>query len=374
MKKLAMSILLIILLSIFIELLNFTFFNIIKDKFHFASDDNYILQNDKVEFVKRSYNLSLGWKTDYATKYGERPRTKIYSDDLLASFGDSFTHCDEVKDNETWQTYLSDSIGKNVYNFGNSGYGTDQAYLRFTQDYPKVMAKISVLALITANINRVANVYRPFFFPGTWIPATKPYFKTVGNELILNSNPVKNIEDVIKLQDISFLKQIGKDDYWYTHQSFPQLKFPYTAILFNKNFWYQVKLRLEHKTLDDLAPRPSDANLWEDSKYERIMQLIFDKFVSDSKYYNAVPIIMLLPNWNDAEFTYIHKKSTANVTRIIAYCRNNNYLVFDGVGALARNAANINELKSFYSGHLSPLGNQIIAKEFHIFLKNNNLL
>lgn len=374
MKKLSMSILLIIILFIFIELLNLIFFTINKDKFHFVYDDNYTLKNNKIEFVKRVYNYSLGWKTNYETKYGERPRTKIYSDDLLASFGDSFTHCDEVKDNETWQTYLSDSIGKNVYNFGNSGYGTDQAYLRFTQDFPRVMAKISVLALITPNINRVANVYRPFFFPGTWIPATKPYFKINGNDLILHSNPVKNIEEVVKLQDISFIKEIGKDDYWYTHQSFPQLKFPYTAILFNANFWYQVKLRLQHKTIDDLAPRPSDANLWKDPKYERIMQRIFDKFISDSKKYNAVPIIMLLPNWNDAEFTYRNKKSTENITRIIAYCRDNNYLVFDGVRALARNAANMDELKSFYSGHLSPLGNQIIAKEFQMFLNNNNLL
>jgi hypothetical protein len=246
--------------------------------------------------------------------------------------------------------------------------------LRFTQDYPKVKTKIAVLGLITENINRVVNVYRPFFFPGTGIPATKPHFGLKGDELVLIDNPIKSADEVVKLQDVSFLKKIGEEDYWYTHQSLPRLGFPYTNILFNRNFWGEVKLRLQHKTYNDLVPRNSDANLWENEKYERIMQLIFDKFAYDCKGFKAIPVIMIFPMWEDANYTFHNKRPAANVKRITSYCSSRGYLVFDGVYALTRNASTEKELQSFYSGHLSPSGNQVIAKEFYSFLKENKLL
>jgi len=241
-------------------------------------------------------------------------------------------------------------------------------------DYPKVMTKITVLGLITENINRVANVYRPFYFPGTGIPAAKPYFILKENKMVLIENPVGTADEVNKLQDIAFLKKIGTDDYWYLHKSRPMLQFPYIKILLNRHFWEEVKLKLQHKTYNDLDPRSSEADLWENPKYERIMQCIFDKFVNDSQSYHTTPIIMISPMWKDAEYTFRNKKSNKNVTRIVSYCRSKGYLVFDGVDALIRNAPNKKELQSFYSGHLSPRGNQVIAKEFQAFLTSNRLL
>jgi hypothetical protein len=374
MKNKLIIIFLVMIFAVIIEALSFILFNAIQYKFTFASDDRFIPTKTKLETVKKIFHPTYGWKTIYKTKFGERPRELDYPEDLIASFGDSFTHCDEVKDNETWQTFLSRMVEKNVYNFGNGAYSTDQAYLRFTHDYPLVKTKIAVLGLITENINRVANVYRPFYFPGTGVPATKPHFVLKGDELVFVDNPISSADEVDKLLDVSFLKKIGQDDYWYTHQSLPRLAFPYTGILFNRNFWGEVRLRLQHKTYNDLVPRSADADLWENVTYERIMQRIFDKFVHDSKEFNTIPVIMIFPMWEDADYTFKNKRPTANVKKIASYCSNRGYLVFDGVDALVRNAADDKDLKAFYSGHLSQQGNQVIAKEFYAFLKKNKLL
>ncbi len=64
-------------------------------------------------------------------QYGERVTRTYYAVDLIASYGDSFTHCNEVGDDETWQTFLGHILRKNVLNFGVAGHGPDQAFLLY---------------------------------------------------------------------------------------------------------------------------------------------------------------------------------------------------------------------------------------------------
>ncbi len=53
----------------------------------------------------------------------------------IAAFGDSFVFCDDEKDEDTWEHYLENSAGNlEVLNFGVSGYGVNQAYLRYLDD------------------------------------------------------------------------------------------------------------------------------------------------------------------------------------------------------------------------------------------------
>jgi hypothetical protein len=374
MKKSVMVVLLLLIVLVFIEALSFVFFTSVKDKFSFKNDKVFLLRNDRIEAVKKSFDPTLGWKTIYDTKFGERPREKEYSVDLLSSFGDSFTHCDQVNHDETWQTYLSQQAGANVYNFGNGAYGTDQAYLRFKQDFPKVKTRIVTLGLITENICRIAAVYRAFSWPGTGMPATKPRFEAKGDKLVLIENPVRSVNEISKLQDINYLRSIGRYDYWYNHQAVPELKFPYTRILFNGRFWEEVNLRLHHKTIDEFANRMQVVKLWEGTEYEQLMYRIFDNFVNDAKSYASVPVIMIFPMKEESEKMYQKKKPDDNFERIKSYCRKRGYLVFDGGEALLKHARSIDDIHSFYVGHLSPLGNKVIAEEFHLFLKNNKLL
>jgi hypothetical protein len=372
MKKVSMVLLAGLLFLGIFELAAGLFFTSQKDKFTFHSDQMYLLRDDRLGNVQHNFDRALGWKTVYPTKYGERPRQVEYPTDLLAAFGDSFTHGDEVAPEETWQSYLSEQVGSNVYNLGNGAYGTDQAYLRFTQDYPRIKTRIVTLGLITENINRVASVYRAFTFPGTGMPATKPRFALKGGDLELIANPVQMVSEVARLKDPDFIRKIGQDDYWYTHQRAPRLGFPYTKILFSRFFWQEVRLRLGHASRNELA---ADADLWQGTEYEQIMYRLFDRFSREAKGLGGVPVVMIFPMKQEAAYALARQAAPPAVAKINAYCAQQGILVFDGVAALARNAKSVPDLQAMYRvEHLSPQGNRIIAAEFHQFLTQHKLL
>src|SRR5688500_2646553 len=52
----------------------------------------------------------------------------------INTYGDSFTHGDQVNDGETWQEYLAGRLGEPVRDFGVGGYGVYQAYRRMIRE------------------------------------------------------------------------------------------------------------------------------------------------------------------------------------------------------------------------------------------------
>ncbi len=62
---------------------------------------------------------------------GER-RVINYADQpcRVNTYGDSFTQCQQVSDDETWQERLAAHLGEPIRNFGSGGYGVYQAYRR----------------------------------------------------------------------------------------------------------------------------------------------------------------------------------------------------------------------------------------------------
>jgi hypothetical protein len=52
----------------------------------------------------------------------------------INTYGDSFTHCHQVSDGETWQEYLAGHLGEPIRNFGMGGYGVYQSYRRMIRE------------------------------------------------------------------------------------------------------------------------------------------------------------------------------------------------------------------------------------------------
>ncbi len=52
----------------------------------------------------------------------------------INTYGDSFTHGDQVNDGETWQEYLAGHLGEPIRNFGVGGYGVYQSYRRMIRE------------------------------------------------------------------------------------------------------------------------------------------------------------------------------------------------------------------------------------------------
>lgn len=102
------------------------------------------------ESVKRSngwtYDSDLGWlhcpaihtngvdgsKTFYSYEPDGARRGVQFSDQpcRIHAFGNSFTHCDQVSDGETWEEYLATHLREPIRNYGVGGFSVYQAYQR----------------------------------------------------------------------------------------------------------------------------------------------------------------------------------------------------------------------------------------------------
>lgn len=215
-------------------------FKALKDRFTFFDFNKYFADKIYIKGRYCKYHLERGWDYVYPTQFGERPRSIDYSKSLISAFGDSYTHCDGVKDNETWEDYLSMLLQENIYNFGVGGYGIDQAYLKFLSIFPKVRTPIVILGLTTENINRIVNVYRPFYHENTGIKLTKPRFILKEDRLLLLPNPVRALDEIRGLRNVYFLSRIGQNDFWFNRDRYPEFRFPYLKILFNKRIWLDI--------------------------------------------------------------------------------------------------------------------------------------
>lgn len=78
-------------------------------------------------------------------------------------FGDSFTHCDEVANDETWTHHAEKAAPDMEFlNFGVPGYGLTQAFLRYTEVADEFQADYVIIGCMTEDTKRSVNVYYPF--------------------------------------------------------------------------------------------------------------------------------------------------------------------------------------------------------------------
>lgn len=116
---------------------------------------------------------SQGLRSDW--EYQLKPQNDFLR---VAAFGDSFVFCDNEKNTDTWEYYLENSTGNlEVLNFGVSGYGFGQSYLRYLKDglkfspdivffnyiYPSSRDKTSLDAILGGRDLRCADLYRANF-------------------------------------------------------------------------------------------------------------------------------------------------------------------------------------------------------------------
>ncbi len=136
----------------------------------------------------------------------------------VVSFGDSFTHGDGVSHAETWQeVWNRRNRGVEVLNAGVAGYGPDQAYLRYRRLAPRLGARVVLIGFMSENVNRVVNVFRPYYYPGTGIPLAKPRYLVEAGRLTLIPNPLRDRGTLERLlaDDAELFAEMGRHDYWY---------------------------------------------------------------------------------------------------------------------------------------------------------------
>lgn len=143
-----------------------------------------------------TYDSELGWILRDAIRYdgldgsntvyhyedsGARKRTQF--PDIPArihTYGDSFTHGDQVNDGETWQEYLAAHLGEPIENFGVGGYSVYQAYLRMKRVESLHPAQYIVLNIYDDDHFRNLVAWRQWSLPRGVIPreGTLPYVRS----------------------------------------------------------------------------------------------------------------------------------------------------------------------------------------------------
>ncbi len=294
---------------------------------------------------------------------GERITRTYYPYDLIASYGDSFTHCNEVKDDDTWQTFLAHRIARNVLNFGVAGYGPDQALLLYSS-HETVMPRppIVMLCIFPENINRVVNVYRNFYMYKDPLSLTKPRFTVFNGTLTLLENPIQDVNDLTKLSEPSFVEEIGTHDYWYQMgKHLPPLRFPYVLALFR---WREIVMRNIKaslcRTMPKLVAPTFNLDLYSEPEPFATMCGIADIFVATAIERKQYPIIVLIPHTD-----YVREVLETGGTRtdpFTNYLKSRNYAVFDLVRAMADLRPSSIQLDAWYRGHATPEGNRVTAE------------
>jgi hypothetical protein len=134
---------------------------------------------------------------------------------LIATYGDSFTACGEVNDDETWQFYLEIQLGYEVKNFGVAGYGTDQALLKLERNIARgEISPILILGIFEENINRLVNQFRPFYLPQTGEKfGFKPIFRMKNGRLVPEPNPLTAEAALVSEAEETARKLIQTDDW-----------------------------------------------------------------------------------------------------------------------------------------------------------------
>ena len=134
----------------------------------------------------------------------------------LVTVGDSFTFGDEIADDRTFQAQLEQrNPALEVLNLGVSGYGTDQALLRYGRLGADSGARVALIGIMLENIGRNVNRYRPLWTPRTGFAATKPRFKLKDGHLQLIPQPFESAPALHRaIAEGTLLERIAEDEYW----------------------------------------------------------------------------------------------------------------------------------------------------------------
>ena len=326
-------------------------------------------EEDRQKYVKHAFHPILGWDNRPLERVSKRGNAGItftanYDADgsrsdglppsplLVNTYGDSFTHGNDVEGDQTWQYYLETRIGHEVKNYGVAGYGPQQALLKLKGHAKQgVVAPITILGLWAENINRIVNPYVPFNERqkgGGGAIAFRPAYRANGAGIKV----VKNYYDdpqisLERLRELALLA--SADDFWAQRLHF-SLRYPYSV-----NFFRFVFYKADWK-VRQLMGRPLNMYLWDTDEGRSVMIAALDEFARLTREAGSVPVVLFIPYHTTVRFGTSPLYS--NFKRLLS-AHNKDLLVVDVMDQeLDREKFFFNS----YSGHTSPYGNQVIAE------------
>ena len=257
-------------------------------------------------------------------------------------------------------------------NFGVSGYGIDQAYLRWHSMGQQYQPDIVILGFIDDDVFRDVNVVRSFFYYFTGIPFSKPRFVLdENNQLTLVNSPTvppERMVDTIRhfagsplAQYEYFYNPADFENHWYLNSRFIAV-----ILTMSKRAHIQNLRGVFNMDLDE-GEHPNLYNLLDpSSEAAQVTLAILKQWASEVEAQGGQFAIIHLPRdyevsqyreSHDMAYTALYEQLQANYTVIEPLDR------FDAL-----------PVADYYapSGHYSSTGNQVIAETVAAWIKAQN--
>jgi hypothetical protein len=354
----------------------------------------YFFINGKTQYL--AFSPVLGWtikKNGKSGKYqansqgirADREYSLVPQEGIvrISSFGDSYTHCDDVKNKNTWQAQMETASQElEVLNFGVPAYGLDQAFLRYHREGAQYNSHIVLIGFMPENINRHVNVFRPFYVPSPYWPFSKPRFTIKDSKLWLIKNPLYEPSRYYRLLESpeSVLPEMGEHDF---HFNFPT-RYKQGPL----DFLRSVRLaKMTGHECMKFGKRKSaiisNGSYNTDSDAYKVTAKLFDEFVELATKNGSLPIIIILPNENDV--VQYRKNRTKVYAPLLDHFENKKYRYTDAIEIVDSIGAELttDELLStifirdpsvVQSFHYSPSTNKLVAEYILDYLRTSGVI
>jgi len=137
----------------------------------------------------------------------------------IRTYGNSFTHCSQASNNETWEEYLAAHIQEPVRNYGVGGHSVYQAYRRMLKVEKQISGGYIILNIWDDDHYRNLDSWRSIRFGyGSRCGFTLPHLR-----VDVEKGSCKQIENISKRPED--LYRLCDEDYlWHTFKDDPILK------------------------------------------------------------------------------------------------------------------------------------------------------
>jgi hypothetical protein len=338
----------------------------------FDQDIGYILGNYMPhDGLDKSFTLSTVQSNGARTSFMYKGRPC-----RINTYGDSFTHCHQVNDGETWQEYLAGHLGEPVRNFGMGGLGVYQAYRRMIReektnhdakyiilyiwgdDHIRSLLRCRYMLIKGWNLqtNRTEGIGR--MFHGNFWSNVEMDFET--GKLVEKDNLIQDRQSLYKMTDPDWMYETLKSDlalqmYLYKNNQIKDIPVE-TLKKLSKHLGRQINF-------DGKDLRSSVATLLDEYAFEATKYILgkADEFVSANN--KELMVIIFDPYRVTKQLLQGGKRYDREIV---------DFLKESDINYIDMNLVHVEDFKSFnlsindyfkryFIGHYSPAGNHFFA-------------
>ena len=244
----------------------------------------------------------LGWPSRKMLAHGfdERgarvdPSFSSQHEVCMSIYGGTLAYGAQVADEKTWSALLSQRLGCRVANYGVAGYGTDQAYLRYSINRAD-NAPVVVLTVFSGDIRRNVNQFRNLLSHNS-SAQMKPRF--VFERGLLTYVPPPRFGPDQASEFIRYPERLLSHEYFLPGRGdgVIEARFPFSIAVGELLFSRQLQASMHHE--------PAWAEFYDSAHPSQAFQVtagIIERFVSEAVQRSQEPVIAIAPE--PAEFFF----------------------------------------------------------------------